>query len=144
MVLVKNIILPRFNGSPLDDEFVFIPVDDEIIYYDFMVNNESSSLSYYRQYFAPEGTLSNKKIFLKLNIINTHSSNKKKKRGTKFLSFLYFKFLLSQKEKALTFVYLDPLLHDPFHNTPNINHQIYHIYSQSPFHCINTPILENG
>ena len=57
----KNIILPRFNGSPLDDEFVFIPVDDEIIYYDFMVNNESSSLSYYRQYFAPEGTLSNKK-----------------------------------------------------------------------------------
>jgi hypothetical protein len=55
----KNIILPIFNGSPLDDEFVFIPVDDEIIYYDFMVNNES--LSYYRQFFAPEGTLSNKK-----------------------------------------------------------------------------------
>jgi hypothetical protein len=55
----KNIILPSFNGSPSDEEFVFIPVDDEIIYYDFMV--ESSSLSYYRQFFAPEGTLSNKK-----------------------------------------------------------------------------------
>ena len=57
----KNIILPSFNGSPLDKEFVFIPVDDEIIYFDFMLNNDYSSLNNYRQVFAPEGTLSNNK-----------------------------------------------------------------------------------
>jgi hypothetical protein len=58
----KNIILPKFNESPLDEDIVFIPIDDNIVYYDFMVDNESTSLSNYQRIFAPEGTLSNGKV----------------------------------------------------------------------------------
>jgi hypothetical protein len=59
----KNIILPKFIGTPLDDKFVFIPIDNEQIYYDFMVDNDTISISNYNKYFA-EGKLSNnKKLF---------------------------------------------------------------------------------
>lgn len=56
----KNIILPKFIGTPLDDKFVFIPIDNEQIYYDFMVDNDQTSISNYNKYFA-EGKLSNNK-----------------------------------------------------------------------------------
>ena len=48
----KNIILPKFNGTPLDDKLEFIPIDKEYIYYDFMVDNESTSITNYQTYFA--------------------------------------------------------------------------------------------
>jgi hypothetical protein len=49
----KNIILPKFNGVPLDSNFVFIPVDDnEFIYYDFMVDNDKTTMDNYDKYFA--------------------------------------------------------------------------------------------
>ncbi len=63
----KNIILPKFNESPLDEDIVFIPIDDNIVYYDFMVDNESTSLYNYQRIFAPEGTLSNGKVLFKTN-----------------------------------------------------------------------------
>ena len=59
----KNIILPKFNGIPLDDKIVFIPIDNEFIYYDFMVDNDITSMNNYYKYFA-EGRLStNKDLF---------------------------------------------------------------------------------
>ena len=58
--LGKNIILPQFSGSPLDQEFVFIPIDDDIVYYDFMVDNDATSKINYHKYFA-EGKISNGK-----------------------------------------------------------------------------------
>ena len=50
--LGKNIILPKYSGSPLDDYFSFIPVDQYgIIYYDFMINdNEEQSIVNYKEY----------------------------------------------------------------------------------------------
>ena len=54
----KNIILPKFNGSPLDDELVFIPIDGEFDYYDFMVDCDSVSMNNYYKYFA-EGKIKN-------------------------------------------------------------------------------------
>ena len=55
----KNIIMPQFSGVPLDDKLEFIPVDNEIVYYDFMVDNDSTSINNYYKYFA-EGKLTNK------------------------------------------------------------------------------------
>ena len=52
----KNIILPIFSGVPLDEEIKFIPVDSEFVYYDFMVDNDSTSIINYNKYFA-EGVL---------------------------------------------------------------------------------------
>ena len=50
----KNIILPKYSGSPLDEDFVFIPIDKtNVIYYDFMINdNEYQSIDNYRKYFG--------------------------------------------------------------------------------------------
>ena len=51
----KNIILPKYSGSPLDEDFVFIPIDNSnyVIYYDFMVNNnELQSKTNYIEYFG--------------------------------------------------------------------------------------------
>ena len=56
----KNIILPQFSGVPLDDKLLFIPINDECVYYDFMVDNDITSKINYHKYFA-EGKLSNGK-----------------------------------------------------------------------------------
>ena len=48
----KNIILPKFNGTPLDEKLVFIPINSQYVYYDFMVNNEIQSKSNYEKYFG--------------------------------------------------------------------------------------------
>jgi hypothetical protein len=48
----KNIILPYFKGYPLDDKLSFIPVDDNIIYYDFMVECNDNSINNYYTYFG--------------------------------------------------------------------------------------------
>jgi hypothetical protein len=48
----KNIILPKFNGTPMDDELVFIPIDNEFVYYDFMVDCDKVSMNNYYLYFA--------------------------------------------------------------------------------------------
>ena len=50
--LGKNIILPKYSGSPLDDYIVFIPVDQySVVYYDFMINdNEEQSIVNYKEY----------------------------------------------------------------------------------------------
>ena len=48
----KNIILPYFNGYPLDDKLVFIPIDNDYIYYDFMVECNDNSVNNYYTYFA--------------------------------------------------------------------------------------------
>ena len=49
----KNIILPKYSGSPLDEDFVFIPIDSKFIYYDFMINdNEEQSKTNYKNYFG--------------------------------------------------------------------------------------------
>ena len=53
----KNIILPQFSGVPLDDKLLFIPINDECVYYDFMVDNDITSKINYHKYFA-EGKLS--------------------------------------------------------------------------------------
>ena len=41
--LGKNIILPKFNVSMSDDNFEFIPIDKENIYYDFMLDGDDLS-----------------------------------------------------------------------------------------------------
>jgi hypothetical protein len=50
--LGKNIILPKYSGSPLDDYFSFIPADQNgIVYYDFMINdNDEQSIVNYKEY----------------------------------------------------------------------------------------------
>ena len=48
----KNIILPHFSGSPLDDKLSFIPISSDIIYYDFMVDNDITSKENYHNYLA--------------------------------------------------------------------------------------------
>ena len=58
----KNIILPKFNGSPLDSKFVFIPIGNDIVYYDFMLDNESISMSNYYEYFA-KGKINREYLF---------------------------------------------------------------------------------
>ena len=52
--LGKNIILPKFNGVPLDDKFTFIPTNgSDVIYCDFMINdNDSQSINYYTTYLG--------------------------------------------------------------------------------------------
>jgi hypothetical protein len=52
--LGKNIILPNFSGLPLDDKFTFIPSsNNDTIYYDFMINNnDSQSITNYKNYFG--------------------------------------------------------------------------------------------
>ena len=63
----KNIILPSATGSPLDEEFVFIPVDDGTIYYDFMVDNNEQTMNYYNKYFAKDKLSGDKKLFIVKN-----------------------------------------------------------------------------
>jgi hypothetical protein len=48
----KNIILPYFNGYPLDDKLVFIPIDNDFAYFDFMVECNGNSINNYYEYFA--------------------------------------------------------------------------------------------
>ena len=43
----KNIILPKFHVSLSDDEFEFMPVDKDFIYYDFMLNGDELSKENY-------------------------------------------------------------------------------------------------
>jgi hypothetical protein len=47
----KNIILPKFSGTPNDDNFVFIPIQRDIIYYDFMVDDKDT-MDKYNSYFG--------------------------------------------------------------------------------------------
>jgi hypothetical protein len=50
----KNMILPKYSGSPSDNKFIFIPIDgSNVIYYDFMINdNEEQSKTNYKNYFG--------------------------------------------------------------------------------------------
>lgn len=50
----KNIILPKYDSSPLDENFVFITSSNyNVIYFDFMINdNEILSKQYYKQYLG--------------------------------------------------------------------------------------------
>ena len=52
--LGKNIILPKFNGVPLDDKFTFIPTNgSDVLYCDFMINdNDSQSIDNYKTYLG--------------------------------------------------------------------------------------------
>jgi hypothetical protein len=58
----KNIILPYFNGYPLDDKLLFIPMDNDFIYFDFMVECNGNSINNYYKYFA-EGNIRNNYLF---------------------------------------------------------------------------------
>ena len=58
----KNIILPYFNGYPLDDKLVFIPIDNDFIYFDFMVECNGNSIANYYTYFA-KGNIRNNYLF---------------------------------------------------------------------------------
>ena len=66
----KNIILPQFLGSPLDDKFVFIPIENDFRYYDFMVDDNNESKNNYYKYFA-EGRI--KKDYLFETIFNKYT-----------------------------------------------------------------------
>ena len=55
----KNMIMPQFSGLPSDDKFEFIPVDNDMAYYDFMVDNDITSMTNYYEYFA-KGRLTTK------------------------------------------------------------------------------------
>jgi hypothetical protein len=63
----KNIILPKFNSSPKDGDFVFIPIDKEYVYYDFMIDGDESSressLKNYYTYFAKDILGENRSLF---------------------------------------------------------------------------------
>ena len=59
----KNIILPKFTGTPLDDKLEFIPIDREYIYYDFMVDAESTTMNNYYKYFAEDKLPEGKNLF---------------------------------------------------------------------------------
>ena len=48
----KNIILPKFNVSMSDNEFEFIPIDKENMYFDFMLNGEESSIDNYLRFLV--------------------------------------------------------------------------------------------
>ena len=50
----KNIILPKYTTSPLDDEFVFITSSKHnVVYFDFMINdNDNSSKPQYKVYLG--------------------------------------------------------------------------------------------
>jgi hypothetical protein len=48
----KNMILPYFRGSLSEDNFVFIPIDNDYKYYDFMVDGDSTSKANYNTYFG--------------------------------------------------------------------------------------------
>ena len=58
----KNIILPYFRSYPLDDKLSFIPVDNDYVYCDFMVNCEEGTMNNYYTYFG-EGRLKVDYIF---------------------------------------------------------------------------------
>jgi hypothetical protein len=58
----KNIILPKFNGSPIDDKIVFIPIENSSRYLDFMVDNDDLSMGNYYEYFA-KGNLNRNYLF---------------------------------------------------------------------------------
>ena len=60
----KNMILPKFNGTP-EDDFVFIPVYNDSIYYDFMVDADETIMNNYNQYFAANKLSDNKYLFIK-------------------------------------------------------------------------------
>ena len=46
----------------MDDKLSFIPIDNDYVYFDFMVDNDVTSISNYQKYFA-EGKLNNKYLF---------------------------------------------------------------------------------
>jgi hypothetical protein len=52
----KNIILPYFRSYPLDNSLIFIPIDDNCVYCDFMVNCEEGTINKYYTHFG-EGNL---------------------------------------------------------------------------------------
>jgi hypothetical protein len=58
----KNMILPYFNGGLSDEELSFIPIDNDYIYYDFMVECHDTSMNYYYEHFGKEN-LKNTYVF---------------------------------------------------------------------------------
>ena len=50
----KNIILPYFREEPLDEDLSFIPIGNEYVYYNYMVENDQSSIEKYTRCFAKE------------------------------------------------------------------------------------------
>ena len=51
----KNIILPKFRESPLDENLSFIPIGRDYIYYDFMLEEtDNISKDNYNTYFAKD------------------------------------------------------------------------------------------
>ena len=59
----KNMILPQFSGTPLDNELSFIPVDNECVYYDFMVDNDVASKDNYNNFFNKGNLDEGKNLF---------------------------------------------------------------------------------
>jgi hypothetical protein len=60
--LGKNIILPYFRGTPLDKKFIFISIEEDSIFYDFMVENDAASKDYYYS-FLVDGKLDREYLF---------------------------------------------------------------------------------
>ena len=58
----KNMILPYFNGYLSDKELSFMPIDNDFIYYDFMVECHDTSMGYYYEYFGKDN-LRNEYVF---------------------------------------------------------------------------------
>ena len=58
----KNMILPYFNSSLSDEELSFIPIDNDYIYYGFMVECDDTSMGYYYEYFG-KNNLKNEYVF---------------------------------------------------------------------------------
>ena len=59
----KNIILPKFRESPLDENLSFIPIGRDYIYYDFMLEEvDNISKDNYNTYFAKD-SLSGQYLF---------------------------------------------------------------------------------
>jgi hypothetical protein len=55
-------ILPYFNGYLSDKELTFMPIDNDFIYYDFMVECHDTSMGYYYEYFGKD-SLRNEYVF---------------------------------------------------------------------------------
>ena len=59
----KNIILPYFRATLSDEDLSFIPIDNDYLYFDFMVESEKTSMDNYYEQLAKDNLSDGKNLF---------------------------------------------------------------------------------
>jgi hypothetical protein len=59
----KNIILPYFRATLSDEDLSFIPIDNDYLYFDFMVESEKTSMDNYYEQLAKDNLNDGKNLF---------------------------------------------------------------------------------